>query len=123
MASSLRTTKTAAVVSYPSKHAETGDDLKFDMNYYLSDHMPLIEKAWGPFGMRSWSINQLPNPDPVTGQAPPYGVQTTIYFDTVDDFKKALGGPMAEECSNDVKKFSNVYPSIWVGEITGTQSY
>ena len=119
----LRTTPVAGVVSYPSKHPETGEPLKFDMDYYLNGHMPMIEKAWGPFGMRSWSISQFPDPDPVTGQAPPYGVQTTIYFDTVEDFQKALGGPMKDQTAEDVKVFSNIFPVIWVGEIAGRKSY
>ena len=83
----------------------------------------MIEKAWSPFNMRSWTINQFPNPDPVTGQAPPYGVQTTIYWDSVDDFKAALGGPMKDETAKDVSVFSNVFPVIWVGEIAETKSY
>ncbi len=121
--SSLRTTKVAAVVAYPSKHPETGEDLKFDMDYYLSGHMPMIEKAWSPFGMRSWTINQFPNPDPFTGQAPPYSVQTTIYWDKVDDFKAAMNGPMKDETAKDVSVFSNIWPQIWVGEIAETKSY
>ena len=71
--------KVASVVAYPFRHPETGEPLKFDMDYYLLGHMPMIEKAWGPFGMKSWSITQFDNPDPVTGSEPPYGVQTTIY--------------------------------------------
>jgi uncharacterized protein (TIGR02118 family) len=121
--SSLTTTKLAAVVAYPSKHSETGEALRFDMEYYLSEHMPMIEKAWRPFGMRSWSVNQFPDPDPVTGQAPPYGVQTTVYWDKVEDFKAALSGPMKDETAKDVSVFSNVFPVIWVGEISGTKSY
>jgi uncharacterized protein (TIGR02118 family) len=111
----------AAVVSYPSK-TESGEPLQFDMDYYFSGHMPLIEKAWAPFGMKSWHVNRVPDKD-VLGQSPPYGVITTIYFDTPEDFVKALTGPMANECSEDVKKFSNVMPSIWVGNVTGTKSY
>lgn len=112
----------AAVVSYPSKHPETGEALKFDMDYYLSGHMPLIEKAWGPFGMKSWHINQVP-PTDALGQSPPYGVITTLYFDNPEDFLKALNGPMKDETAQDVKKFSNVFPSIWVGHVTGVKSY
>ncbi len=34
------------VVSYP---AEAGS--RFDADYYLATHMPLVEQAWGPRGM------------------------------------------------------------------------
>lgn len=111
----------ASVVAYPSKHPETGEPLKFDMEYYLSGHMPLIHKAWSPFGMKSWSINQLPDPDPM-GQSPPYRVQTTIYWEKPEDFTAALNGPMKDECAEDVKKFSNIFPVIWIGEIVKTDT-
>lgn len=67
--------------------------------------------------MKSWSINQFPNPDPLTGKPPPYLVQTTIYWETKDDFLKALGGPMKDECAADVLKFSNIFPLIWTGDV------
>lgn len=104
----------AIVVAYPSKHPETGEPLKFDMSYYLSVHLPMIEKAWGPYGMRSWRLNEFQNPCPLSGQTPPYLVQATCYFDTVENFKLARdnGG---EETKADVYNFSNVFPTIWVG--------
>jgi uncharacterized protein (TIGR02118 family) len=110
----------AAVVSYPSKHPESGETLKFNMDYYLSTHMPLIERVWGPYGLKSWSINRFSDPCPVSGGKPPYLVQTTCYFDSIDDFKKALekGG---EKTVPDVANFSNVFPVIWVGE-TGSSN-
>ncbi|KAF2248907.1 hypothetical protein BU26DRAFT_519102 [Trematosphaeria pertusa] len=107
--------KIAAVVAYPSKHPETGEPLKFDMTYYLSTHMPLIEKTWRPYGLRSWSITEFQNPCPLTGETPPYLVQTTCYFDTVEELKTALEKG-AETTKPDVEKFSSVFPRIWVGE-------
>ncbi|KAF2473728.1 uncharacterized protein BDR25DRAFT_301872 [Lindgomyces ingoldianus] len=106
----------AAVVAYPSKHPETGEPLQFDMNYYLSGHMPLIDRAWGPYGLKSWSINQFQNPCPLTGETPPYLVQTTCCFDSVENLKTALEKGSAET-RLDVAKFSNVFPVIWIGEI------
>lgn len=35
----------AVVVSYPATDPKTGDALKFDMDYYLAKHMPLIDKV------------------------------------------------------------------------------
>ncbi|KAF2010128.1 hypothetical protein BU24DRAFT_428159 [Aaosphaeria arxii CBS 175.79] len=107
--------KIALVVAYPSKDPDTGDALNFDMKYYLASHLPLIERAWGPYGLRSWSINEFPNPCPLTGQTPPYLVQTTCYFDQVEHLKAALENG-SEETKPDVEKFSNVFPAIWVGE-------
>lgn len=114
-------TKIAAVVAYPSKDPESGEALKFDMAYYISTHMPLIERVWGPHGLRSWSINQFPNPCPLSGGTPPYSVQTTCYFDSVEDLTTALEKG-AEETKPDVEKFSNVFPVIWVGDTGASNS-
>jgi uncharacterized protein (TIGR02118 family) len=104
-----------SVVGYPSKHPETGEALQFDMDYYVKSHMPMIEKAWGPYGMSSWSIIQFPDPCPMSGQTPPYRVQTICYFDTVDNLKTAFEKGAAKTVP-DVEKFSNVFPVVWIGE-------
>lgn len=109
--------KITSVVGYPSKHPESGEALKFDMEYYLSTHMPMIERVWGAHGMTSWSITEFPNPCPLTGQTPPYLVQTTCYFDTVDNLKTAFEKGAATTVP-DVEKFSNVFPVVWIGEAT-----
>jgi hypothetical protein len=30
------------------------DNIKFDMNYYLKKHMPMVLEIWGPFGLIDW---------------------------------------------------------------------
>ena len=90
------------------------------MDYYLSTHMPMIERAWGPYGLKSWSINTFSDPCPISGAKPPYLVQTTCYFDSVTDFKMALEKG-SEKTGSDVDKFSNVFPVICVGE-TGSSN-
>lgn len=66
--------------------------------------------------MLSWSINTFENPDPVTGQAPLYGVQTTIHWASVDDFKAAMADEGSQVTGADVAHFSNVFPLIWTGQ-------
>ena len=109
------------VVAYPSTDPKTSDAIKFNMPYYLSTHMPLIDKVWGPHGMLRWSITEFPDPDPFSGQAPPYRVQTTLHWKSVEDFKAAMGDEGSKVTGEDVKNFSNVWPVIWVGTVTGSQ--
>ncbi|KAF2108088.1 hypothetical protein BDV96DRAFT_653295 [Lophiotrema nucula] len=86
-----------AIVAYPTKHSETGESIKFDLNYYTSTHMPLI------------------NPSPLTGQPQPYHLQAVVKFKSLDGFKNALEkeGPVTKP---DVEKFSNIFPVVWVAE-------
>lgn len=104
----------ASVVGYPSKHPETGETLIFDMEYYISSHMPLIKRIWGQYGLKSWTINTFPDPCPLSGNKPPYLVHTICYFDTLENLKLAFEKGAAETVP-DVEKFSNVFPVIWVG--------
>lgn len=110
--------KIAAVVAYPSQHPESGEKLIFDIDYYLASHRPMIERTWGPHGLKSWSINTFADSCPLTRTRPLYLVQTTCYFEKVDNLKLALekGG---DETRPDVEKFSNVFPVIWVGQVGG----
>jgi hypothetical protein len=66
--------------------------------------------------MISWSINAFENPDPFTGQSAPYGVQTTILWHNLQDFKNAMADEGSKVTGADVANFSNVYPAIWTGE-------
>ncbi len=92
---------------------------KFDMAYYFSTHMPMIDKYWGPYGMKSWSVAEFSPALSLDGSMPPYIVQTTVYWDSVEDLKKALGAPESEETGADIAKFSDVHPVIWVSEVQG----
>lgn len=51
--------KIACVVAYPSKNKD-GIATKFDMDYYLKTHMTMIDKYWGPHGMKSWDVKHFP---------------------------------------------------------------
>ncbi|KAF2750094.1 hypothetical protein M011DRAFT_474574 [Sporormia fimetaria CBS 119925] len=115
----MSTQSVAIVVAYPSTHPETSEPLQFNMSYYLSHHLPLIERVWAPYGLQSWSINEFQNPCPLTGKTPPYLVQATVYFDTLENFRIALEKAVAET-GPDLENFSNVQPVVWVGGEKGT---
>lgn len=62
----------------------------FDMNYYLSTHMPLCGKIWGPHGLQSWQVIQfITHAD---GSAPPYKVQAILYRDNLESLNNILRG-------------------------------
>ncbi|KAK5081558.1 hypothetical protein LTR05_007689 [Lithohypha guttulata] len=50
---------TAIYVSYPRQ-----EGINFDLDYYINTHMKLVEKHWGPHGMKSWTIVQFDKDDP-----------------------------------------------------------
>lgn len=51
--------KVSCVVAYPSTTKE-GGETTFDMDYYLSSHMDMIDRFWKPHGMKSWEVQKFP---------------------------------------------------------------
>lgn len=101
--------KTAQVtVLYPRK-----DGAKFDMDYYLATHMPLVSKHWTKYGLKSYSVTQL-SPDA------PYSVQAAMEWENIGAFQKAGQGPEAKEIFADVANFSSETPILCAGEVVGS---
>lgn len=86
---------------------------KFDMDYYLKTHMPLVQKRWSSYGLQSWKVLKF-------GDDTPYCVQATLEFDSMDSFQKAASGEEAKEVLGDIPNFSDKEPAIMPGEIVGT---
>ncbi len=78
----------------------------FNMDYYLKTHMPLVEKIWGPFGLKSWSVVTL---DPASG----FHVQAFLVFESVEAFQKAP----TDEVLGDIKNFTSATPLKWFGSL------
>ena len=57
--------------------------------------------------------------DSSQGSTPPYIVCTTIYWDSVDDIKKALAAPESKETGADLANFTDVHPAIWISDVAG----
>ncbi|KAK6434743.1 hypothetical protein LTR95_009071 [Oleoguttula sp. CCFEE 5521] len=86
---------------------------KFDMNYYLTSHMPLVKKHWGPAGLKSYKVIQFPDDAD-------YSVQATLEWGSKAEFDKAAGGEHTAEIMGDVPNFSDGKPILITGEVTGS---
>jgi len=99
-------------VLYP--HAS---DATFNMDYYLTHHMPLVAEQFGPYNFKGYSvcrIKGIPQQDK-TMDPGPYSVQALLNFDSLADFQAALEAS-AEKVMADVPNFSNKPPTLLVGE-------
>lgn len=95
-------------VMYPG-----GDGARFDHNYYMETHMPLVRRLWGPMGLqRDQVMRGLPAPD---GAAPAYMVTTLLTFDSMDSFKAAAGQHGAEIFA-DIPRFTESTPALQFNE-------
>ena len=98
-----------ANVLYPNSEGAT-----FDMDYYLTKHMPLVKQRFGAL-LKGMAVDQG-----IAGGAPgskaPYATVASLMFDSVEDLQSAMGAHGAELMA-DVPNFTNVQPAIQVSEV------
>jgi uncharacterized protein (TIGR02118 family) len=93
------------VVAYPRKDGAT-----FNKEYYLSTHMPLVEKYWKKHGLKSYAVTEL-NADG------PYTYSVVMEFDSYEGFGAAAADPNTKEVMDDVPNFSNEQPVLVHGAV------
>jgi len=85
--------------------------------------MPLIDKYWIPHGMKDWSVALFPQTNPLTADCTQnIIVQTTIYWDRVEDLQSTLAAPETNKTRADTRNFTNVQPETWVSKIGATRN-
>lgn len=103
------------LVVYPNDEGAT-----FNMDYYLSTHMPLVTEKWKQYGLKGWEVIQFAGgPD---GSKPQFSTQATLIWDNKDDFFKAVGAPETKDVMEDISNFSNKQPLIIGGKVLKTES-
>ena len=98
---------------------ENVDDATFNLNYYLSAHMPLVDQKFKPFGIKGWRV--LKAVGTPFGGKPAYSIIANLEFETADQFRAAVaaeGGTVF----GDVPNFSNKDPVVVIGDLAGASS-
>lgn len=83
---------------------------KFDIDYYLKSHMPLVGKHWSSLGLTEWKIIQF------SDSSAPYRLQAILTWSDKASLDKALKEASAE-VFGDVKNFTSVTPQTFSGEV------
>jgi len=87
---------------------------KFDMNYYLTKHMPMVKEKLGS-ACKSMAVEQG-----IAGGAPgapaAYVAMGHLTFDSVDAFQKAFA-PHAEAIMGDIPNYTNTQPTVQISEV------
>ena len=96
-------------VLYPGGEGKT-----FDLDYYLSTHIPLVESSCAPY-IREVDVEAGVSGG-APGQDPTYVVLAHLTFDSVEDFQTAFGSAGAA-LMEDVPKFTNIVPVMQVSEV------
>ncbi len=83
-----------------------GEGARFDRDYYVATHMPLVEKEWGPAGLRSAQAYFPAAPD-----APDLAVAVLTFADEAA-IATALASPATGLVMADVANFTNIAPNV-----------
>jgi len=99
-----------ATVLYPND-----DDTQFDMSYYLSKHMPLVQEKFGPHGLKGYTVTEYkPGAD---GSKAAFCTGCTLIWDEPAHLQAALTSPDAAAVFGDISNFTNKSPVFMGGEV------
>ncbi len=93
------------------KHSES---VKFNMNYYLDTHIPLIRRLLG--STLKGVLVQQGIGGGAPGSPPDFTVITVLSFASMEAFQAAFP-PHAAEVMADLANFTNVQPSIQFSDV------
>lgn len=96
-------------VLYPAK-----PDARFDFEYYMSRHAPLVKAAWSPVEV----VVRKGVSDPGGGQ-PPFLLTADIVFASRDALNAAMASPRTGEVVADVANFTDIQPVTQIAEPLG----
>ena len=87
---------------------------KFDMNYYLNQHMPMVQQKLGSACKRTAVEEGIAGGMPGTPAA--YVAMGHLYFDSTDAFQTAFT-PHAQAIMADIPNYTNTQPAIQISEV------
>ncbi len=87
---------------------------KFDTDYYLKTHMPLVKDRWGPHGLKSAQVLRgAAKPD---GSPPDYQMIALLTFGSLDDFR-AAGKAHGREVFADIANFTDAKAVVQINDV------
>jgi uncharacterized protein (TIGR02118 family) len=96
-------------VLYPN-----GEHVRFDMDYYMNKHMPLVQDRLGA------ACKKVEVEEGLSGAAPdsppPYRAVCRFLLDSVDAFQAAFG-PHADEIMGDIPNYTDIEPIVQIGDV------
>ncbi|SRR5216684_648143 len=96
-------------VMYPA-----GAESTFDVDYYLSKHIPLLKDRWTSLGLSNLQVVRgSGKPD---GSAPDYQMMALLTFASIENFK-AAGKAHGREIFADIPNFTNAQASVQINDI------
>jgi uncharacterized protein (TIGR02118 family) len=93
-------------------------DTKFDFDYYVQRHLPLLLERWSNSGLQA--VEVLRGVAGADGGEPPFIAQALLRFSSMGNFQAALDGEHTAEIIGDIPNFTNAQPTVQVNEAIWT---
>jgi uncharacterized protein (TIGR02118 family) len=90
------------------------DGARFDMDFFLRQHMPLVDDVWGSALIKREVDAGLSGPG--RGTNPTYVAMAHLYFESIESFLGAIG-PRNQELEKEAARFTDIKPIIQVSEV------
>jgi uncharacterized protein (TIGR02118 family) len=87
---------------------------KFDMDYYLKQHMPMVQQKLGPACQRMAVDEGIVGGAP--GAPPSYAAMGHLYFESIDAFQNAFA-PHAQAIMADIANYTDIQPIIQISAV------
>lgn len=84
----------------------------FNMDYYLSSHIPTTTKLWTQYGLQKTTVVEL-SPDSE------YAINVIMEWKDNEGWDAAMVGNEVKTLTDDIKNFTNSEPLFLVGKIAG----
>jgi uncharacterized protein (TIGR02118 family) len=97
-------------IAYPND-----DESTFDLSYYLTSHMPMVESHWKALGLLRWELVEFESQN--DSQKALFKRANIMAFEDKASFTAASEGPVADQIFGDIPNFSNRQPVILVGNL------
>lgn len=98
-----------ALVMYPNE-----EDIKFDEDYYMKTHMPLVESVWKKHSLNNWHITKFSHA--LDGSRPQYLIIATLEWESKEALDDALKDPESAKVFADIPNFTNKKPVTLAGD-------
>ena len=86
---------------------------RFDQDYYLQKHIPMVRERWSPMGLED--LRLVRGVVAGDGSPAPYKVIALLTFRSLQDFQKAAEAHI-QEILGDGPNFTNVQPVVQINE-------
>ncbi|KAJ5874249.1 uncharacterized protein N7529_002679 [Penicillium soppii] len=97
-----------AIVMYPNDA-----EIRFDEDYYMKTHMPLVEATWKKYGLNSWHVTKFPNA--LDGSRSEYLIMATLEWESQESLQNGLKDEGSAAVFADIPNFTNAKPITLAG--------